>query len=177
MHEFARGVIPSARVAYVDNDPVVLLHVRALCSHDPGLAAAAAADLENPAAVLASPELTGVIDLNRPACLVLAAVLHFMPAEKARNVVAGYAEHLASGSVIAVSAVRYAEPGLARRMARMYSAGTLENHTAADVGSWLDGLEVVPPGVVTARGWQGGWTDCPAPDSPAYMLCAVGLKA
>jgi O-methyltransferase involved in polyketide biosynthesis len=174
-HEFARSVIPSARVAYVDRDPVVLLHVRAMGAHGPGIAAVDA-DLEDPAAVLKEPALLEVIDLEQPVCLVIAAVLHFMPSPEARDIVAGYAEQLASGSVIAVSAVRYADPELARRMAERYSAAKLENHTAGDLASWLKGLKLIPPGVATARGWRGGWTQCPRPGPAAYVLCAAGLK-
>ena len=76
VHRAARAVLPSARVAYVDIDPVVLSHARALLTSDDGVTAVAA-DLRDPAAVLAHPELRAVIDPARPAGIILGAVLHF----------------------------------------------------------------------------------------------------
>src|SRR5271157_4564069 len=65
VHQAARAVLPAARVAYVDFDPVVLSHARALLATDDGVTAVAA-DLRDPAAVLAYPELRAVIDLREP---------------------------------------------------------------------------------------------------------------
>ena len=90
VHKTARTVLPSARVAYVDNDPVVLTHARALLATSDGVAAVAA-DLRDPAAVLAHPDLRTVIDPANPAGIILGAVLHFLDADAARSVTTGYA--------------------------------------------------------------------------------------
>jgi hypothetical protein len=79
----------------------VVSHGRALLATGDGVKAVDA-DLTNPAAVLADPELLAVIDPGRPVCVLLALVLHFMDADAARAVVAGYAQQLAPGSLIAV---------------------------------------------------------------------------
>jgi hypothetical protein len=179
VHETARGEDPLARVAYVDSDPVVLSHVRALPEIGHGIAAAGA-DLADPAAVLGHPALLEVIDPGRPACVILAAVLHFMSAAASREIVAGYAREIAPGSLLVLSTVMYADPELSERMVALYSAGTLRSHPAADVAGWLEGagLELVPPGVVTTEGWQGGWRDCRhAPDPRAFVWAAVARKA
>jgi hypothetical protein len=76
VHQAARDVLPAARVAYVDTDPVVLSHARALLAQDDGVTAVDA-DLRDPDAVLADPELRAVIDPAEPVCVILAAVLHF----------------------------------------------------------------------------------------------------
>jgi O-methyltransferase involved in polyketide biosynthesis len=174
VHEAARDGYPLASVAYVDNDPVVLAHVRAVQARGDGLAAVDA-DLEDPAAVLADPALRSVTDLTRPVCVLLAAVLHFIPQDRAQGIVAGYAARLAPGSVVVISAVRYADEELAARMRRLYSAGTLVNHTEAEVAAWLGGLDVVPPGIVTVQGWRGEWGDHPGvPDPRAFVLAGAG---
>jgi O-methyltransferase involved in polyketide biosynthesis len=90
VHQAARKVMPVARVAYVDVDPVVLSHARALVATSDGVTAVAA-DLRDPGAVLADPVLRTVIDPDRPVCFILGAVLHFMDAAAARAVTAGYA--------------------------------------------------------------------------------------
>ena len=78
VHQVAQAILPGARVAHVDVDPMVLAHVRALLA-DPGVAAVAA-DLRDPAVVLADPELRAVIDPAEPVCVILGAVLHFLDA-------------------------------------------------------------------------------------------------
>jgi len=100
VHQAARKVLPAARVAYVDIDPVVLSHARALLATGDGVTAVAA-DLRDPGAVLADQELRAVIDPARPVCVILAAVLHFMDADAARAVTAGYARLMATGSCLA----------------------------------------------------------------------------
>jgi hypothetical protein len=98
VHEAARAVNPGARVAYVDNDPVVVSHARALLATGAGLAVSQA-DLRDPAAVLDDPVLHGVIDLAQPVCVILAAVAHFLPAAQAARITAEFTRPLA-GRVI-----------------------------------------------------------------------------
>jgi hypothetical protein len=93
VHQTARAVLPGARVAYIDRDPMVLSHARALFA-TPGVAAVAA-DLRDPAVVLADPDLRAVIDPAEPVCVILGAVLDFFGADSAREVTAGYARLIA----------------------------------------------------------------------------------
>jgi len=99
VHQAARRVMPLARVAYVDVDPVVLSHARALVATSDGVTAVAA-DLRDPGAVLADPELRAVIDPARPVCVILGAVLHFMDVGAARAVTAGYARLMTPDSCL-----------------------------------------------------------------------------
>src|SRR5947209_8225838 len=89
VHQTAQAILPAARVVYVDLDPMVLSHARALLA-GPGVAAVAA-DLRDPAAVLADQELRAVINPAEPVCVILGAVLHFFDADTAREVAAEYA--------------------------------------------------------------------------------------
>ena len=79
MHEVAQVAAPESRVVYVDHDPIVLAHARALLTSTPeGRTAYIEADLRNPKAILASPAVAQTLDLSRPVALMLVAVLHFI---------------------------------------------------------------------------------------------------
>ena len=85
VHQAARAVLPAARVAYVDIDPVVLSHAAALLATDDGVTAVNA-DLRDPAAVLGHEDLRAVINPGRPVCVILGAVVHFQPDFIARRI-------------------------------------------------------------------------------------------
>jgi O-methyltransferase involved in polyketide biosynthesis len=147
-----RMALPAARVAYVDWDPVVLSHARALLA-GPGVAVAAA-DLRDPAAVLADPDLRAVINPAEPVCVILGAVLHFLDAGTAREATAGYARLIAPGSCLVISCATFDDETLAKRLAAEYTAGQFINHSRADVASFFAGLEMVGPGLSEARTWR-----------------------
>jgi O-methyltransferase involved in polyketide biosynthesis len=174
VHETARAVLPGARVAYVDNDPVVISHARALLATGDGVAAVPG-DLRDPAAVVAGEGLTGVIDIGRPACVILALVLHFCDAATAREITAGYISALAPGSCVVISVGGNDDPG--GRVVTTYKAGTLYTHGREQVADFLAGLDLVQPGLCDARAWRPGWGENPAPGPGAgYVLAAVGRK-
>ena len=114
VHEVAAQVAPGTRVAYVDTDPVVLAHGRALLATGDGVTAVAA-DLRDPAAVLADPGLRAVIDPARPVAVLLGAVLHFLGADAARQVTPGYAQVMAPGSCLVISVARYDDETLGKQ--------------------------------------------------------------
>lgn len=74
VHEVARAVSPAARIAYVDNDPVVAAHSRALLGGTPDVTFAVG-DIRDPAGLLGDPGITGLLDFSQPACVLLLAVL------------------------------------------------------------------------------------------------------
>jgi precorrin-6B methylase 2 len=151
--ESARAVTAGARVAYIDNDPIVLSHLNALTAKGcPGVTVVAGDAREVPA-ILGSVS-TG-IDLSAPACLVMGYLLHFFPAGTARDLVAAYAAALAPGSSLVLSAIHVdrqgAEEGFddySTSVARVY------NHSVEEFTSFFGPLEVLPPGVVDARQWR-----------------------
>src|ERR1700722_5964224 len=77
VHEVARAARPAARTVYVDNDPVVAAHSRALLGSTPGVAFALG-DIRDPARLLGDPQVTGIIDFSRPVGVLLLAILHFV---------------------------------------------------------------------------------------------------
>ena len=170
--EAAREVIPTARVACVDNDPVVLGHLDALVAHGDTGVTVLASDAREAAAILDG--ISTGIDLSLPVCLVMGYLLHFFPADTARELVATYTAALAPGSVLVLSAIHVdregAETGFSdysSSVARVY------NHSVGEFTSFFGSLELLPPGVVDARQW-GNWTDATRlPQRKEYSIAGV----
>jgi O-methyltransferase involved in polyketide biosynthesis len=172
VHQTARAVLPAAPVAYVVLDPMVLAHARALLA-DPGVAVAAV-DLRDPDAVLGDPDLREVIDPAEPVCVILGAVLHFLDADAARKVTAGYARLIAPGSCLVISCAAYDDDALAKRLAEDYTAGEFVNHSREDIASFFAGLELVGPGISEAQTWRP-WQPAPVlRRRPGHVLAGVG---
>jgi len=175
-HATAQTASPSARVAYVDNDPVVLARSRVFRARSRGVAVTAA-DLTDPDSVLADRRLRAVIDLAQPACFIFGLALSLVPAAAARDVVAGYLRRAAPGSCVVISCGRCDDQALWARLSRAYTAAEVHNHAPAQIGRFLGGLGLVPPGVVPAQSWRGGWPGAPAaPPGPVYVLAGVATK-
>jgi hypothetical protein len=154
-HGTAQQITPSARVVYVDSDPVVLAHLRALAAHgNPGVTVVDG-DLRQPGPILDA--VAAGVDLSAPVCLLLGFVLHFFPADEARDLVARYAAMLAPGSYLILSAGR-GDSDAADSGFGAYSSGgiTVHNHSVADFTGFFGGLDLVPPGVVDSRVWAPG---------------------
>lgn len=175
VHENARAVLPGARVAYVDNDVMVCSHVQALLATDEGVQAAQA-DLTAPAAVLGHQAVKRVIDPAEPVCLVLGLVLSLMPAARACEIVAGYADLAAPGSCVVISCGRCDDEAL-EQLSEAYTAADSYNHAPDEMAAFLAGLALVPPGLVAAPSWRGGWHAVPLTlPGAAYALASVALK-
>ena len=104
-HEVAQAVAPTARVVYVDNDPLVLAHARALLTSSPeGRTAYIHADLRDPVAILNDPVTREVLDFDQPIALMLIAILHMIPdEEKPAEIMATLLDALPSGSFVVAS--------------------------------------------------------------------------
>ncbi len=176
VHQAARAVLPAARVAYVDNDPVVLAHARALLATGDGITAVAA-DLRNPAAVLADNELRAVIDPAQPAGIILGAVLHFLDAGTARTVAAGYARLMTPGSYLIISVACHDDEMFGKQLAQQYTAATWHNHPAEVVRSFFGGLELVGPGLTEAQTWRAWLTEPRLSRRGGHVLAGVGRSA
>jgi hypothetical protein len=175
-HVTARAASPSARVAYVDDDPIVLARSRAFRARVPGVAVIPA-DLTDPDAVLADRRLRAVIDLAQPACFLLGLVLGLVPAALARDVVAGYAQRAAPGSCLVISCGRCEDEALWDGLRDAYTAASAYNHAPADIEGFLADLELVPPGIVAAHNWGDGQNDPPAaPPDSVYVLAGIGVR-
>jgi O-methyltransferase involved in polyketide biosynthesis len=172
VHEAVRAVDPAARVAYVDFDVVAVTHAKALLATTSGLTAVRA-DAADHEAVLAA--VGDTIDLRRPAAVLMAGVLHFMSAPRAREVCAGWISRMAPGSWLVLAVGRYEDADLLDRLRTVYSAAEYFNHTPADFATFFGGADLVSPGISEGRRWLAGLT-APLPERDVYVLCAAAVK-
>lgn len=179
VHEIAQSVDPACRVVYVDNDPMVLVHARALLTSRPeGRTAYIHADLKSPAGILSSPVVQSVIDFSRPVALMLVAVLHFLGEEdKPEAVLPALLDALPSGSYLAAShmTLEHDPVGVGGGQRAYREAGLPMNARDADEFASLafSGLELVPPGVVLVSEWRPD-SNAPRPTA-AEVSCYGGV--
>ena len=169
VHEVAQAVDPAARVVYVDNDPVVLVHARALLTGSPqGETRYIDADLSDPGGILADPGMS-MLDLARPVALSLVAVLHFLTDEHdPYGVVRRLVDALAPGSFLIISHITFDPlPPESRRMMEMVMAQGPKGQQRgrAEVERFFDGLELLAPGVVSVADWRPDDDGSPRPSA------------
>jgi hypothetical protein len=166
VHEIAQAVAPEARVVYVDNDPMVVAHSRALLAGDNTVAIEG--DLRKPGQVLEHPEVRALIDFDRPVALLLVAILHFVPDDDDPfGIVARYADALPAGSHVAIShgtrdiperpdlsPEEMADMGAKVEQLYQLTTASLVTRTQAEVERFFDGLELLEPGVVEIQRWR-----------------------
>ncbi|MER6594487.1 SAM-dependent methyltransferase [Micromonospora purpureochromogenes] len=170
-HEVAQRVAPESRVVYVDNDPIVLAHARALLTSSPeGATAYIDADLRDPEKILRHPDLLRTIDLSRPVGLMLVAILHFVPdADDPYAVVRRLLEALPPGSYLAASHAthEYLPPAVAaeaRAAARGGGPhGLINLRTLDEFTGFFEGLELVEPGLCSVAEWRAETEPQPRP--------------
>jgi hypothetical protein len=176
-HEVAQGVAPESRIVYVDNDPIVLSHARALLTSKPeGACAYIDADLRDPDKILASAADT--LDFTKPVAVMLLAVLQFAPDDEAGAIVRRLMDACGPGSFATISHPASdidAEPH--GEMVRRMNESLTEKVTLRDraaVARLFAGLDLVEPGVVRVPQWR--------PDSeleaasPAVLWGGVAAK-
>jgi len=157
VHEIAHDVAPDACVVYVDNDPVVLVHGRALLEGSPGVAVVQG-DLRRPEELLADPRLNELIDLGEPVGLLLVAVLHFIPDEEdPAGLVARLMSRLPPGSRVVISHGYEGgmEPGDTAHGMAVYRRSQLpiRSRDPARLAEFLAGLDILEPGIVWIPEW------------------------
>jgi SAM-dependent methyltransferase len=178
VHEAARTVTPSARVVYVDRDPVVLAHARALLAVDDKVSVVAG-DVGDVGSIFTEADRTGVIDTSHPAGVLLISVLHFLGAADADAAVAAVRDWLAPGSYLVISAGTSTgtDPELIRLLQEVYGdTAPVTGRTEAEVLAWFDGLTLVEPGLVDVWAWHPDTWRQPA-TARARFLAGIGHKA
>jgi S-adenosyl methyltransferase len=164
-HQVAQRVNAEATVVYVDNDPMVIAHGRALLEEN-DRTHFLAGDLRDPEALFAHPTVTRYLDFDRPLALMQCGTIHHLEdSDNPRELMARYIERLPSGSFVALS--HFCDPAdgsetsaLAKVLeANLRAAvGSGRCRTPAQIESLLDGLELLEPGVVPVGEW---WPDGP----------------
>jgi S-adenosyl methyltransferase len=180
VHEVAHAIAPDARVAYVDNDPVVIAHARDMLNGVPN-ATIADGDLRDPAGILADPAVRSLLDFELPVAVLLVAVLHFITDdEDPSGIVRVLMDAVPAGSYLVVSHVSADGDAsvVAGASAWEEASSRLRFRTRAEVGAMLNGFSLVDPGeLVWTPQWHPDEQTGPL-DGPggASMCCAVARK-
>ena len=178
-HEAARAVIPGAVVAYVDYDPMAVLHSQALLGGGYREVVAVGGDMRDPNAILAHDEIRAAgFDPDVPACVLLACVLHFVDAKTAQGIVSTFVEALAPGSYVVIS-VGFGRGQAGTDFASRYNAQDgprIYAHTWEEITGMFAGLELVPPGIVETSAWQPGQPDTAPEEQPSMIVAGVGRR-
>jgi SAM-dependent methyltransferase len=180
VHDIAQQVAADARVVYVDIDPVAVAHSRHILTGRDHVVAVQA-DLRRPLDVLADPQVAGLLDLSEPVAVLLVAVLHAVPdSDDPFATLAKLRDALAPGSHLVIAhGTDASRPADARNLVELSKRTTtpLSLRTAAEIGDFFDGWELVEPGLVWAPMWR--------PDTPHHLperpeqsgnLAGVGRK-
>jgi hypothetical protein len=185
VHHVAQQINPRARIVYVDNDPIVLAHARALLtSHPDGRTDYIDADLRDVDTILGSAELADTIDRNRPVALLLFAIAHFVGDEDDPwNIVARLLSALPSGSYLALSHLTGDfRPEAWAQVAQVYrqQGVTMQVRSRAAIERFFTGLDLVDPGLCVLPDWRpelGDRTGEPVPsDDQVSVYGAVARK-
>ncbi|MFC7272404.1 SAM-dependent methyltransferase [Paractinoplanes rhizophilus] len=177
--EVARRIRPGARVVSVDLDPVAVVHTRRVAAGEPG-SAVMLADLTDADEVLRAAPVREILDLDRPVCLLVVAVAHFIPdTERLGRALEKYREAVAPGSHLVLShACAQGNPPHAQQVLRIYNHMTSpmilreKDEFRAFFGDW----PLLPPGLVPAADWRPTGGD-PEPGRSARREIIVGVAA
>jgi SAM-dependent methyltransferase len=155
-HQVAQRLAPESRIVYVDNDPLVLAHARALLTSSPrGVTRYIDADMHDPDTILG--EAARVLDLDRPVALLMIGVLgHVADHDEARSIVARLLAGLPAGSYLVESDGTDASPAYLAAIERYRDSGGVPYNarTHEQIAAFYAGLELVEPGVVPIHLWR-----------------------
>ncbi|MEW9530206.1 SAM-dependent methyltransferase [Microbispora sp. NPDC049125] len=178
-HEVAQRVAPESRIVYVDNDPLVLVHARALLtSTTPGVTAYIDADLHDPGKILRLAAET--LDFTRPVAIMLLGVLNFvLDTDEARAIVDQLVDAVPSGSHLALTHPTLELGGEgnveAMRFWNEHATPPITARSGEEIARFFDGLELLEPGLVSCSLWRAGDSEIGVPTQVA-QYGAVGRK-
>jgi O-methyltransferase involved in polyketide biosynthesis len=178
-HEVAQAVAPESRIVYVDNDPLVLVHARALLTSGPaGVTDYIEADVRDPDTILEAAART--LDFSQPVALMLLGILNFVvDDEEAYAIVDRLLDAVPSGSYMAVVHPTQEVHGEAMaeslRLWNERGGAPIVDRSRQELARFFDRLELLEPGVISCSQWR------PDPGDPSSQVevahfCAVGRK-
>jgi hypothetical protein len=180
VHETARSIIANARVAYVDNDPIVTVHSRALLESAGSGIIAVRGDIRYPLNIITNHAVREVIDFRRPVGVLFVAVLHFVTdGEGPYRAVASFRDRICPGSYIAASHIT--SDGTAPRVittiqeAYQRASAPAVFRSRMDIERFFDGLDLVRPGLAEVSQWRSN-NRKPANPPALRFLGGVGRK-
>ena len=175
-HEVAQRVAPEARVVYVDNDPVVLAHARALLTSTKGVTAYVDADLHDPDTILDAAVRT--LDFSQPVALMLMGILGHFDYDEARSIVKQLLEPLSSGSYLTLNdGTNIISEKFVQAQETYNRSGAVPYHLRSpeQIAGFFEGLELVEPGLVSVPRWRPDPADGDLPEE-LDAFGAVGRK-
>jgi S-adenosyl methyltransferase len=179
-HEIALAACPAARVVYVDHDPVVLAHARAMLHSVQG-ATIIGQDLTEPEQILADPALRELIDFGEPVALLFLSILHFVADEDdPAGLIARLLAPFPAGSHVAISHATPDEVPAVKDVERVFDEATEQAHVRSrgEVARLVAGLDIIEPGLVWPPQWRpDAGEPVPANACEAYYCVVVARKA
>jgi S-adenosyl methyltransferase len=178
-HEVAQAIAPDSRVVYVDNDPIVITHARALLTGKPGTTAYIHADLRDPGRI--RTEAARTLDFSQPIAIMLLMILmHVSDDHKPHELVAQLVDAVPSGSYLAISeTANDVDADVIAASQEEYNQRVTDtqwaSRTKETFAQYFSGLEIAEPGIVT----MGLWRPAPGvrlPPRPIPAYCAVAGK-
>ena len=182
VHEVAQRADPSARVAYVDIDPVAVAHSRAILQDVPNVIAIQG-DVRQPERILNDPQVRALLNFDQPVAVMLLALLHFIVDDaEAHSSVRVLREAMAPGSYLVISHASYeGMPEKSREHEQLYARtpNPLKTRSRADIERFFEGFELVDPGLVLLPLWRPEDPDDPFLGQPERStgFAGVGRKA
>ncbi|HWG03310.1 MAG TPA: SAM-dependent methyltransferase [Trebonia sp.] len=170
-HEVAQDIAPESRIVYVDNDPIVLAHARAMLRSAPeGATSYIDADARDPGKILSEARET--LDFDQPVAVVLVDLLNFIEVDsEVQSILAALMDAVVAGSYLVImQPASDLDEALvtAQRRWNQLSSTPVSLRPRAEVTAWFEGLELVEPGLVTAPEWRPEAGD-PRYDVPLYV--------
>ncbi len=179
-HQVAQSIAPESRVVYVDNDPLVLVHARALLTSSPeGVTDYVDADLRDPGKILR--EAARTLEFTEPIAITLIAILHHITDYgQARSIVNRLVEAVPSGSYLVISHSTNVIYGAASDQAvgrwNKFGKPPVTLRSPEQIAGFFDGLELLQPGVVSTPRWRPDAVDIGKDTREVDQFCAIGRK-
>ncbi|MGF7237162.1 MAG: SAM-dependent methyltransferase [Frankia sp.] len=179
LHEVAQSIAPRTRVVYADNDPIVLIHARALMASSPeGRTAYLDADLRDPDRILDAPELRDTLDFTQPVALSLVAILHFIEGDAPYAIVRRLVDALPTGSYLVLSHTTTDVNPRAQDAADSYRARGIpfQHRGRGEIERLFDGLTLIEPGLQIIHRWRADGTAGDLSDAEVSLYGGVARK-
>jgi len=179
-HEVAQAAAPRSRVVYVDNDPIVLAHARALLTSSPeGATTYIDADLQDPEKIIA--EASRTLNFTEPVAITLIAILHHIASyQQAREIVGRLMRAVPPGSYLVIShstnVINGTRSDEAVAQWNKFGKPQVMLRSPDQIAGFFDGLELLEPGVVSTTRWRPGRVDIGGEPREVDQFCGIARK-